>query len=322
MALISRRFGVHADGSTVEAQAISAHGLSIEVMTHGASLMRLVPDGQHSLVLGFDNYQDYVQRGIYFGAIVGRYANRIGQGRALIGGKTHELDRNFLGRHLLHGGRDGTSLRNWRIEEVASDAITLTDTLPDGHMGFPGRLEVRTRYRIVAGPVLEIEIEARTNAPTLCSFAQHSYFNLTGADSIADHLLTVGAENYTPVDAEAIPTGAIDPVAGTRFDFRQPTRLGDQMARGGLDHNLCLSPDRQSCRPVARLQAPGARHALAIETTEPGLQIYDGAHIGHRGLALEPQIWPDAPNHPHFPDARLSPGETYHQVTRLVLAAL
>lgn len=320
MGLGRRSFGIHRDGSTVEALAISAHGLTIDVMTHGASLMRLQPDGAGSLVLGFDRYQDYIERGRHFGAIVGRYANRIGQGQAEIGGKIRHLDRNSNGRHLLHGGEDGTGCRNWRIDAATADSVTLADHLPDGHMGFPGNLDVRTRYRISPGPVLTIEIEAVTDAPTLCNFAQHGYFNLTGAETIADHWLSVAAESYTPVDEDLIPTGAIDPVDGTRFDFRQPTRLGDQMARGRLDHNLCLSNGHQPCRPVARLSAPGASHDLILETTEPGLQIYDATHFGHRGVALEPQVWPDAPNHPGFPDATLLPGQVYHQVTRFVLS--
>lgn len=315
-----RGFGTHRDGSTVEAALISAHGLSIEVMTHGASLMRLAPEGAASLVLGFETYQGYLDHGRHFGAIVGRYANRIGQGRAVIDGRAFDLDRNSLGRHLLHGGEDGTGGRNWRITALTGDSITLTDHLPDGHMGFPGNLTVRVKYRILAGPALEIAIEARTDAPTLCNFAQHGYFNLTGAADITDHLLEVPADSFTPVDDDLIPTGAVDPVAGTRFDFRQPVRLGDQMARGLLDHNLCLATTRQPCRPVARLTAPGASHALVMESTEPGLQIYDGTHLGHRGLALEPQVWPDAPNHPGFPDAGLMPGETYRQLTRFRLS--
>lgn len=314
-----RHFGRHRDGRAVEAARISAHGLSIEVMTHGASLMRLVPEGAASLVLGFETYQDYLDHGRHFGAIVGRYANRIGGARAMIGGRVHQLDRNWRERHLLHGGEDGTGGRNWRITTLTEDRITLSDHLPDGHMGFPGNLDVDVTYRILPGPVLEIAIEAVTDAPTLCNFAQHGYFNLTGADSVADHVLSVPADSFTPVDDDLIPTGAVDPVDRTRFDFRQPMRLGDQMARGLLDHNLCLATARQASRPVAKLTAPGARHALTIESTEPGLQIYDGTHLDHRGVALEPQIWPDAPNHPGFPDAGLAPGETYRQLTRLVL---
>ncbi|AUH62930.1 aldose epimerase family protein [Paracoccus zhejiangensis] len=317
---VVRNFGTHRDGSTVEAARISAHGPTIEVMTHGASLMRLEPDGGRSLVLGFETYQDYLDRGRHFGAIVGRYANRIGGARAVIGGEVRLLDRNWRGQHLLHGGDDGTGGRNWRIAEAGEDSVALTDHLPDGHMGFPGGLDVRVTYRILPGPVLEIVIEAVTDAPTLCNFAQHGYFNLTGGDSIADHLLTIPAEAYTPVDADLIPTGAVEPVQHTRFDFRQPTRLGAQMARGLLDHNLCLATSRQPCRAVAHLTAPGASHALTICSTEPGLQIYDGTHLGHRGIALEPQLWPDAPNHPGFPDAGLAPGETYRQVTRFVIS--
>lgn len=286
-------------------------------MTHGASLCAFGPEGGRSIVLGHPRYGDYLTpRGIYFGAIVGRFANRIGGARVRIGDRDHALDANFLGQHLLHGGADGTGVRNWRIEEHAPDRVTLVDHLPDGHMGFPGALDVRVTYALDRG--LSITIEATSDAETLCNFAPHPYLNLDGAVDILEHRLQVSAGRYLPVSAQMIPTGQVAAVGSTRFDFRQGAILGDRLRRGPIDHNLCLDPrSGTEARPVARLSAPDGP-ALVVETTEPGLQVYSGAHIGHAGLALEPQRWPDSPHHPGFAGARLRPGQISRQVTRLV----
>lgn len=315
------RIGTHPDGSSVNAYRIAAHGLTAEVMTHGAGLRRLVPDGGASLVLGFPDYADYLDRGRHFGMIVGRFANRISGARIEVDGVAHDLDANALGRHTLHGGSDGTGARNWRLDLLQPDRLVLTDDLPAGHMGFPGRLQVSASYAIEPGPALAIQITAQADAPTPCSFAQHSYFNLTGAPDITDHLLRVDADRFLPLDPDKIPTGEIASVAGTRADFRRFARLGDRIAQGFGDDPLCLSDQRLACRPVAWLQAPGATQGLQIDTTEPGLQVYTGAHFGHGGLALEPQAWPDAPNRPNFPDTILRPGQIYHQITRIRVIA-
>lgn len=313
--------------------AIAGHGLSAWVLTHGATVqdLRLATFPQ-PLVLGFPQLAPYLTEGMYFGAVVGRFANRIGDGRARIAGEERRLDRNFLGRHLLHGGADGTGVRNWRLGTVAADTVTLHDRLPDGHMGFPGALDVTVRYAIAPGPALVIEVTATTDDETLCNFAQHSFFNLSGQPTVADHMLSCPAERRTETDAELIPTGETPLVAGTRHDWRQPVPLGERLDRGLIDDNLCLGDRRlPSPRPVARLSAPGGP-VLHLESTEPGLQVYAGDHIRpdapglagtpyrrFAGLALEPQLWPDAPNHPGFPSARLRPGETYRQITRIRL---
>lgn len=312
---MTETFGTHPDGSPVLRVGISGHGLRADIMTHGASLLSFVPKGGRSVVLGHPDHAAYLTpEGMYFGAIVGRFANRIGGARATVGGRDCRLDANFRGRHLLHGGADGTGVRNWRIVDLAPDRVTLTDHLPDGHMGFPGALDVRVSYAL-EDHALRIGIEAMSDAETLCSFAQHSYFNLDGGPDIANHHLRIDATHYLPVDDDLIPTGEIASVDGTRFDFRQGAVLGDRLGRGMLDHNLCL--DRRSgLRPVAWIAAGDRR--LTVETTEPGLQLYAGAHVAHAGLALEPQRWPDSPHHPDFPGALLRPGETYRQVTRLV----
>lgn len=324
------RFGTLPSDEDVTRIEIAGHGLTAGIITYGASLQSLYLDGvAHPLVLGFDKLAPYLGEGMYFGAIVGRYANRIGHAQARIGGMARALNANFLGKHLLHGGSDGSGVRNWHVAGHNGNSATLSDRLPTGHMGFPGNMDVRVTYKILPGPVLSIIIAARTDAETLCNFAQHSFFNLDGSADIGGHRLIVPAQTFTPVDAELIPTGEVAPVAGTRFDFRQGALLGQAMAQGPLDHNLCLR-DSRAPEPLhtATLEAGGVR--LDITSTEPGLQLYDGAHLRadakgiggepygpHAGAALESQLWPDAPHHGHFPSAVLMPGVTYRQETRL-----
>lgn len=335
-------FGHLPTGEAVERITISAQGLTARFLTLGAILQDLRLDGlRHPLVLGFDTLAGYLAHpDLYLGAMVGRYANRIGGARAVIGGRPVGLDANFRGRHLLHGGAGGSSRRIWRILAVAEDRVSFTDRLPDGHMGFPGNLEVEVGFRIAPGPVLHIDVRATSDAETLCNFAHHSYFNLSGRPTIAGHRLRVAADSYLPVDEDLIPTGECRPVEGTAFDLRQGVTLIPEMPipempipdgpAGGFDHNFCLSDDRRPIRPVAWLTAPEGGLSLVVATTEPGLQVYDGAMIAagmpgldgrplapHAGLALEPQLWPDAPNHPGFPPARLRPGEVYEQHTAL-----
>lgn len=326
-------FGVRPDGQRVDRVAIAGNGLSAWVLTHGATVHDLRLEGfPQPLVLGFPQLEPYLSEGLYFGAVVGRLANRIGSGRARIGGEERQLDRNFLGRHLLHGGADGSGVRNWRLGDVVADAVMLHDRLPDGHMGFPGTLDVTVRYAIAPGPALTIAITATTDAETLCNFAQHGYFNLSGQPTVADHRLSCRAERRTATDAELIPTGETPAVAGTRHDWRRLVRLGERLGAGLIDDNFCLGETRLAApRAVARLSAPGGP-VLQLESTEPGLQVYAGDHIRpgapglagqpyqrFAGIALEPQLWPDAPNHPGFPSARLRPGETYRQITRIRL---
>lgn len=321
-------FGRLPTGEAVDAVEIGGHGLTARFLTYGATLQDLRVEGiERSLVLGFPDLESYLAHpDVYVGAMVGRFANRIGDGQAVIGGTRYQLDRNFLGRHLLHGGRDGASRRNWRIAAWAQDAVTFTDVLPDGHMGFPGRLSVCTTFEVRPGPALSIRVQAQADAETLCSFAHHGYFNLGGGPTIEGHCLRIAAEHVLPVTDTLIPTGEVAPVAGTAFDFRAPVRLTRERLAVGYDHNFCLSTQREALRPVAELVAPDGRLTMTIETTEPGLQFYDGAaiaagrHGAHAGLALEPQVWPDAPNHPQFPSARLQPGEVYDQHTVLSFA--
>ncbi|MFT4011946.1 MAG: aldose epimerase family protein [Paracoccus sp. (in: a-proteobacteria)] len=324
-------FGTLPDGSEVHSSTISAHGMTISVMTLGASLIDLRLAGvDHPLVLGFPELVPYLTaHGRYFGAIVGRMANRIAHGRAGIDGRQYQFDRNEAGRNTLHGGSDGSGSRNWRRVDLGRGHISFSDRLPEGHMGFPGALLVRASYRIQPGPRLEIEILASALDTTLCNFAQHSYFNLDGTGTVAQHRLSSPATQYLPVDEWGIPLGAPAPVQGSHMDFRQPTLLAERLSGPVIDHNLCLHPRKsRELRPAARLRS--RRLTLDIASTEPGLQVYAGHHIRpgpsglsgrpyqpHAGIALESQLWPDAPNHPQYPSALLPLGQIYRQTTSL-----
>ena len=324
---MSERFGTMPDGAAVTRVTLQGGGLSANVLTYGAVIQDLRLEGHDApLVLGFSEFAPYLTHSPYFGAIAGRYANRIRDGHLEIDGQTFQLDTNFLGKHLLHGGSEGVGRKNWQITSVSESSVTLEITVSDGHMGFPGNLASRVTYSLLEGGVLDVAICAETDATTLCNLAHHSYFNLSGQDGISDHELWVDADIYLPVDDELIPTGERALVAGTSFDFRHPKPVSQAHP---VDHNFCISAARGSLRHVARLYGPTSGIALDCLTTEPGLQVYDGARIDidlpglqgkpmgrHAGIALEPQIWPDANHHDDFPSALLRPGETYAQHTR------
>jgi aldose 1-epimerase len=325
-------FGSTATGETVHRLRIAGDGLTAQVLTWGALVQDLRLDGHAPpLVLGFETFADYPAHSPYFGAIAGRCANRIGDGRFTLDGQTHQLDRNFLGRHSLHGGAAGFGKRVWSVIDHGADVVTLELVSADGDMGYPGRLTARCSYRLTGG-ALAVTLTARAEAPTLCNLAQHSYFNLDdgGAGTILGHGLQIAADSYLPVDDEMIPTGEIRPVAGTDFDFRKPRPIGreENGAQILYDHNFCLSTGRVALRKVASVTAARSGLRLDIATTEPGVQFYAGHKLnpgvagldGIRyapwsGLCMEPQVWPDAPNHPGFPSAELRPGETYLQQT-------
>lgn len=318
------------DGSPVERITIRGGGLTANVLTYGAVIQDLRLEGYDApLVLGFESFAPYLTHSPYFGATAGRCANRIRDGHLEIDGRTYQLDRNFIGKHLLHGGAAGMGKRVWAITRVDDQSISLTITQPAGDMGFPGALTTRVGFALLPEGVLDIRIEAETDAPTLCNIAHHSYFNL-GGETISDHLLKIHAETYLPVDAELIPTGEVRPVAGTPFDFRALAPVGQAHP---VDHNFCLSRARRPLRPVARLENRETGVAMELRTTEPGLQVYDGAKIdidlpglhgramrAHAGIALEPQVWPDANHHEAFPQAVLRPGEFYQQHTQYIFS--
>lgn len=319
-------FGQAADGSEVQRYVIARDGLRACLISQGAVLQDLRLAGHAGpLVLGYPDLEPYLENPAYFGAIVGRYANRIRDGVAMIDGREYQLDRNTPQGHLLHGGAAGTAAKNWMVSDTSATHVSFETSLAAGDMGFPGRLGVQVTYRLLPAQTMEVEITARTDAPTLCSFAHHSYFNLGNAPTITGHRLTVDADAYLPVDEDTLPTGEVAAVADTDMDFRAGVTLDDHSS---FDHNLCLAPERRALTPVARLEAAGV--SLSLATTEPGLQVYTadgiapGGDVGlggvaygpRAGIALEPQLWPDAVNHPRFPSALLRAGETYRQVSR------
>jgi aldose 1-epimerase len=330
---IGEAFGTTADGTNVRRVKISGSGLTAHVMTWGAVIQDLHLEGHvPSLVLGFESFDPYPLHSPHFGAVAGRCANRIGEGRFTLDGTTRQLDRNFLGKHHLHGGSKGFGKRVWEFIDHGPDFVTLQIAAVDGDMGYPGNLIARCTYRLQGG-ALACHFEAETDAPTLCNFVQHSYFNLDdgGATDIFDHSLEIAAQTYLPVDAEMIPTGEERPVAGTDFDFRamRPVRRERDGSRVAYDHNFCVSRERMP-HPRTVVRAAGARSGITMEvsTTEPGVQFYDGYKLdiavpgldgtnyrSGSGFCLEPQVWPDAPNHADYPSAVLRPGETYRQIT-------
>ena len=341
------RFGALPDGTDVECVTLQATGgLEARIMTYGASLHALwVPDaGGHrdDVVLGHDTFDRYLARRQYFGATIGRYANRIAGARFALDGAVVKLTANN-GANALHGGPEGFDRYNWRIvaiEEGARPAVTLARTSPHGEEGYPGTLEAEVTWRLTGPMELSLEMTARTDRPTIVNLTNHSFFNLAGARAgrdILDHHLTVAADHFLGVDAGAIPLpGPPCAVAGTPFDFRAGVEVGarvrddhPQLRTGrGYDHNFCLAPANGETRFAARLADPKSGRVMELHTNQPGLQVYsgnflDGGMPGKGGrlyrqsdaMCLEPHAWPDAPNRPDFPTVRLSPGEIYHHKT-------
>ena len=314
----------HFEGQPVHRLRLTNGRLTVHVITWGAAVQDVRLAGlDHPLVLGFDTFDPYPDHSPFFGAVAGRVANRIGGARFTLDGREHRTATKPGEAHTLHGGPGGMGKRVWRVEAHADDAVTLAITDPDGFNGFPGTVEARCTYR-VADAALHVTLTAETDAPAPVNLAHHTYWNLDGSDDVLDHRLTVAAERYSAVDDDFIPTGETPGVRGTRFDFRDGRRLGDATGEGVVDHNLILSDTRTAAHEVAQVEAGGV--TLAVETTEPGLQVYaghkldvavpglDGRRYGkHAGLALEPQNWPDAVNRPRFPSMILRPGETYRQ---------
>ena len=280
-------------------------------MTYGGTIVSLrLADRAGNLddvVLGFDSLDGYLKSSAYFGAIVGRYANRIGNGLFTLDGETYRLARNE-GPHHLHGGAKGFDKVVWHAEPVrASDGegVVFSHTSPNGDEGYPGTLTARVQYLLTDRNALVVDYEATSDAPTPVSLTQHSYFNLAGAGSgdIRGHELMIDADSYTPVDAGLIPTGAIAPVEGTSFDFRAARGMGDE----DYDINFVLRPGH-----AARVVEPTTGRTLDVFTTEPGLQLYTGQRSG---FCLETQHHPDSPNQPRFPSTILRPGERYRSRT-------
>lgn len=311
-------FGVLPDGDPVRLVRLSGGGLSVEVLSFGATIRALQFGGQ-PMVLSLDRLEDYTGASGHMGAVAGRFANRINGGRFGLDDSVHQLTCNEAGITHLHGGARGFGRRNWRLVDVGPKSVSLAHDAADGEEGYPGALAATCTYSIPSDGVLEIRLEATCDRPTIVNLATHSYFNLDGGGDIGVHRLEIPADRYLPVDAHKIPTGQLADVAGTVFDFRRARTVGDHP----YDHAFVLAGGTTATpRRVARLVGGRSGVTLDIESTEPALQFYDGhnlnagPHAGRAGLCLEPQRFPDAPNQPAFPSAVLRPGETYRQVTR------
>jgi aldose 1-epimerase len=336
-------FGTLTDGTSVEAVDLSnASGVHVRIITLGAIIQSVVtPDRGGNLgdiVLGYATAQEYLNKPRFFGATAGRFANRIAKGHFTLDGKTYQLAINNNGNHL-HGGLHGFDKAIWSIDSVQSGAVatvTFSYLSRDGEEGYPGNLRVTATYSLNSANELRLQYHATTDKPTIVNITNHSYFNLGSESSdrsVLDHLMQIPASSVTPVDSTLIPTGERRAVAGTPFDFRKPTRIGLHIRDGGeqqlqygrgYDINFVLDGAPGTLHPAARVEDPVSGRVLEVLTTSPGLQFYsanylDGTIMGKSGrfyrqsdaFCLEPQVFPDAPNQPGFPSARLDPGGSY-----------
>jgi aldose 1-epimerase len=322
----------------------NASGLEARVTNYGAIVVSLrTPDRTGTvgdIVLGFDSIADYVRQSPYFGAIIGRYENRIAKGRFMLDGKTYQLPINNP-PNSLHGGDRGFDKVVWvtrPFENADSVGLVMTHVSPDGDQGYPGTVNVQVTYTLTDKNELAVDYHATTDKATPINLSQHSYFNLTGnaGRDIRDHVLTLNADLYTPVDSTLIPTGEIAPVEGTPFDFRKPTAIGaridaehEQIRRGrGYDHNIVLKRDGPGLVHAAHVLEPTSGRVMDVFTTEPGVQFYtgnflDGTIRGKEGrvypfrwaFCLETQHFPDSPNKPQFPSTILRPGQEFSSRT-------
>lgn len=333
--IVSSDFGTLADGRPAHLFTLTnANGMRVDITNYGGIVTGIfVPDKDgniENVVLGFDEIRPYEGDHPFFGAIIGRYGNRIARGTFSHDGETYQLSINDGNNHL-HGGPNGFHTVLWE-PEIDGNSLRLRYLSKDGEEGYPGNLQVTVIYSLTNANELRIDYEATTDKKTPVNLTNHSYFNLSGdlQSTVLDHMLTLKADAYTPVNEELIPTGEIAPVAGTPFDFTVPHRIGDRIDRvpGGYDHNFVLSKTDDTLEMVAELWHPPSGRKMKVFTQEPGIQFYSGNFLDgtitgaggvvyeqYAGLCLETQHFPDAPNQPHFPSTVLSPGNIYQTTT-------
>jgi aldose 1-epimerase len=341
-------FGHLPDGAAIEMVRLSGDdGFEVRLISYGAAIQSIFAADRAGrladVVLGYDDLASYVAVRRFFGATVGRYANRIANGTFELDGHRFQLPAND-GANALHGGLAGFDRKAWSIKDIGEKPapfVTLSYVSADGEEGYPGMLEAEVTYSISAGHELSVAYSAVTDRPTVVNLTNHSFFNLAGVEpggGILYHQLMIAADIYLPVSAAGIPLGVPSPVETTPFDFRKPHRVGVRIRdlieqiqiRQGYDHNFCLRGGvTDAPRFTARVEDPKSGRVLELWTDQPGVQFYsgnflDGTATGKYGrvyrqydaLCLEPQAWPDAPNHPDFPPVRLDPGQTYRRTSR------
>lgn len=338
-------YGQLPDGQNADLYTLrNAAGMTARITNYGGILVGLTaPDKEgkfDDVTLGFDSLAAYVKNNPFFGALVGRYGNRIARGKFILDGQTYSLVTNNMGNHL-HGGTVGFDKVLWTATPLTGDepALQLTYTAKDGEEGYPGKLSVTVTYTLQKDNALRIDYRATTDKPTVVNLTNHTYFNLTGGAKrdILDHVLTINADRFVPVDKTLIPTGKLAPVRGTPFDFTKPTRIGDriddstnvQIKYGlGYDHCWAFADGSGDLQSVATVFEPTSGRVMTVQTTEPAVQFYtgnflDGSVTGREGfpykkryaLCLETEHYPDSPNQPAFPTTVMRPGQTYQTTT-------
>jgi len=335
--VVTEEFGTMDDGRSVQLFTLTnENGMEVSITNYGGIVTSIkVPDKDGNIedvVLGFDDLEKYKSGHPFFGAITGRYANRIANGQFELNGETYQLATND-GENHLHGGNEGFDKKLWDAEvNEEENSVTLSYLSPDGEEGYPGNLDVDVTYTLTEENELQIDYRATTDKATVVNLTNHSYFNLSGDPSqgILDHLLTIHADRYTPVDEGLIPTGELAPVDGTAFDFTDPETVGARIESipPGYDHNYVLNDPNSGIRKIAALEHEESGRIMEVYTDQPGVQLYtgnflDGSITGHHGvpieqyaaLCLETQTFPDSPNKPDFPSPVLNPGETYETTT-------
>ncbi|WP_433971612.1 aldose epimerase family protein [Tunturiibacter lichenicola] len=333
-------FGTAPDGTAVDLYTLKSEGIEASIMTYGARVVSIkTPDRDGkvaNVVLGYSALDGYVaDKSTYFGAIVGRYGNRIAFGKFSIDGHQYQVPTNN-NANSLHGGTVGFDRLVWQGKAI-TDGVEMTLVSKDGDQGYPGTLTVHVRYTVHHG-ALRIDYVESTDKPTVVNLTNHSYFNLAGdgTSTILNDEVMLPADKYTPVDAGLIPTGVLAPVEGTPFDFRKATAIGARIhddneqlkIAGGYDHNWVLRGNNGEVKTAARVYDSNSGRVLTVTTTEPGVQFYTGnfldgtkygavqeGHAKNTGLCLETQHFPDSPNHPAFPTTELKPGEMRHSTT-------
>jgi len=338
---IKADFGKAPDGSAVEIYTLkNAKGMEARIMTYGGTVVTLkVPDRNNKfddVVLGYDDLGGYIGGKSFYGALVGRYANRIGNAQFKLGGTSYQVPANDA-KNSLHGGNQGFDKKVWKVAAADAHSLTLAYHSKDGEEGYPGNMDATVKYTVEPNNELRIDYTAKTDKATVVNLTNHSYFNLAGQGNgdILGNELTIEADQFTPTDKGLIPTGELRKVDGTPFDFRKPHAIGERIhsddeqlkAAGGYDQNWVLTRKGSGLSLAARVYDPKSGRTMEVLTTQPGVQFYTGnflngapgkggvAYNKNAALCLETQHFPDSPNKPKFPSTVLKPGQTYHEIT-------